>query len=504
MFSPNPPVRPKRRSTSPVSLTDLIDGRLTELVPAYPAGALVLALSGGLDSQVLLAALVRLRKRRRFALRVIHVNHHLQRDADRWAAAVRQHCKALAVPVRVRHAQIALRRGDSLEAEARKARYALLAKEMRPGEVLLTAQHREDQLETVLLQLTRGAGVDGLAAMPAGMPFGKGNLVRPLLEVGRAALLQTARQWHIDWIEDPSNADLRFDRNYLRHEVLPRLQARWPSLASTAARSVSLLAEARAAVAALADLDLAQVRRGRSLELAKMQKLSLARQAAVARTWLRELGLALPDSTHLQRIVVELPGARLDAQPNVSYGGVIVRRFQGALWADKPGRARATKGAGKEIDWRWQQAAKSATGLSLRAAATGSIARSALPRVLQVRWRQGGEKLRPTANGQRRPLKDLMREAAIPPWLRNEIPLVFADNELLAVGDLWVNCDHPAVKAAGGRRLMLRWQGGLAILPHGNSANPVSAYLRLTSKRKISSPSSTPRCSSMPSRKLLR
>ena len=187
---------------------------LAELLPGFPAVSLCVAFSGGADSTALLAALTQL-PRRPAALRVVHVDHGLQAGSRRWSAHCRRVARRLQVPLTVRTARIVRRRGESLEAAARAARYALLAAELAPGEALLTAHHQDDQLETVLLQLLRGAGVAGLAAMPAVMPFGAGLLVRPLLRTSRAALAGWLREQGLTWVEDPSNARLRLSQEHL-------------------------------------------------------------------------------------------------------------------------------------------------------------------------------------------------------------------------------------------------------------------------------------------------
>jgi tRNA(Ile)-lysidine synthase len=209
--------------------------QLSQLIGPLRGVSLCVAFSGGADSTALLAALAQRRRRCGFGLRAIHVNHQLHRDAARWAGQALVTAARLQVPASVLTVDVAVA-GRSLEAAAREARYAALAAALAPGEHLLTAHHEEDQLETVLLQLLRGAGVAGLAAMPPRAAFAGGWLLRPLLGQSRAGLRAWLSRQELPWIEDPANADLRFDRNYLRAEILPRLQARWPAAARTVAR----------------------------------------------------------------------------------------------------------------------------------------------------------------------------------------------------------------------------------------------------------------------------
>jgi tRNA(Ile)-lysidine synthase len=398
---------------------------------------------------VLLAALSRLQKRRAFGLRAVHVNHHLQPAANAWAVALRRAARASDVALRVRHARLVVPRGASLEGVARSARYALLAQELRADAVLLTAQHQDDQLETVLLQLTRGAGVAGLAAMPARMAFGRGLLLRPLLAWPRARIERLAQIWQLEVIEDPSNRDCRFDRNFLRQNIVPPLRARWPAIAATVARSASNAAEAAMLIEEYARDDLKSLAPHAAradiaaLPTVALARLSVARQRAVLRQWLRERGCALPDRAHLERMQTELLRAALDRHPEVRWPGGRVWRERGILLAEAPQTATG---------------ASSATQLVWLDDPGGPIDRAALAAQFEFRPRQGGERLRPTARGARRTLKDLLRERGVSLAQRRALPLVYAANQLLAVADLWVNHDHPAVQATGSARGRFVWR----------------------------------------------
>jgi tRNA(Ile)-lysidine synthase len=424
-----------------------LEAELRQHIDGWPQARLLLACSGGVDSRVLLELLARLRRQRRFELRVVHVNHHLQPAAAGFARGVRQACRELAVPCRVRHAHGVARRGESVEARAREARYALLASELRAGEVLLTAQHCDDQMETVLLQLIRGAGVEGLAAMPASAAFGRGQLLRPLLAWRRADLEAIARRWELGFVDDPSNRDTRFDRNFLRQEIIPRLSARWPALATTVARSAGHVAEAAQLAKVLAAQDLPLVMKDGALEIASLTALSAARQRGIVRAWLRSCGLALPDQIHLQRILQELIGARPDRHPQVQWPGGAAWRERGMLCAAATLPRRAARKPGPELSITWDWRAGNCHDLAWQPDSQGPIDGSRLPPRIELRFRAGGERLRPCARSARRPLKDLLREAAVPERSRNAVPLIFTPAGLLAVGARWVNFDHPAVRS---------------------------------------------------------
>lgn len=423
-----------------------------------------MALSGGNDSAALLGALAQLRRLpgwRHIGLRAIHIDHQLRPASRRWAQGCRTLGVKLRVPVTVKRVEVPRLRGASLEAQAREVRYAALAAQLRRDEILLTAHHLEDQLETVLQQLMRGAGVNGLAAMPASMPFARGMLWRPCLELTRDELAAFVARHDLPVSEDDSNADPRFDRNFLRHEILPRLKARWPAAARVAARSAAHLGEARELLGALAELDLQRAAPNGVIELAVLAEFSAARQRNLLRHWLAEAGLTMPDARHLERIRRELPAARADAQPLVRWPGGEVRRFRGRLYAliASPAAPRAV------ARWRWQRARPVDLGggvgqLRLRADPHGPIDGSRLPASLSVRFRRGGERVAIRAGGGRQSVKELLRAAGVLPWEREQVPLLYAGRRLIAVGDVYLAAAFRATGSAGGKRLRLEWVRG--------------------------------------------
>lgn len=435
---------------------------LDSLLPAGASRRWLVAFSGGADSLALLAALVEviraLPASRQPALRAMHVDHGLNPRSGAWALQCRRTCRALGVPLSVARARLSVPRGASVEAVAREARYALLRRALRRGEVLLTAHHVDDQLETLLLQLMRGAGVAGLAAMPAVAPFGRGWLLRPLLALRRAQLRDFVASRGLAWVEDDSNDDPRFDRNYLRREVLPALQARWPAAAQVAARSAAHLAEARAMLEELAAGDLATLRYGNSIGVTRLQALPAPRRKLAVRAWLRALQLPLPDSRHLARVTGELCAARRDAQPCVDWPGVEVRRYRGRLFAAPP---RPQSQSPAALRWNWRRRATLPLGadlgrLVLRRDPRGPLDASRLPATLQVGWRAGGERLCTAAGGPRRSVKELLRSAGVLPWMRGFVPLVHAAGRLVAVADLAFEAEYLA--APGCRsRCRLQW-----------------------------------------------
>ncbi len=429
-------------------MTALEQQLLDTLAPWRDAPAWRIALSGGLDSTVLLHLLVALSRRQALPpLSAIHIHHGLQAAAAAWPEHCRQQCARLGVPLQVEHVQVDS--GASLERAAREARYAAFARQLGEGELLLTGQHRDDQAETLLLRLLRGAGVRGLASMPLQRPLGRGLLLRPLLPVPRAALDAYAREQALEWVEDPSNGDSRLARNFLRREVLPGLASHWPQAASNLARSAGHLREAQELLAELAQQDLAAADTGnpfpwlglQSLALAPLLGLSDARQRNALRHWLAPL-TALPDSEHWAGWR-DLRDAGGDANPLWRLAGGELRRADGRLWWLAGDWLQSPS---QVLPW------PDPTGV-LALAGNGHlrIMGSAPPGALQVRYRRGGEVLAVPGRGHR-DLKRLLNERGIPPFVRGRLPLLCRGDELLAVANL------PGLDGAQWGDWRLQWQ----------------------------------------------
>ncbi len=424
--------------------------RLHALIGPLHGTRLCVAFSGGADSTALLAALAQLRRRESFTLRALHVDHGLQPQSADWARQARRTGRQLGVTVRV--LRVTVRRGGSLEAAARTARYAALAAQLRSGEWLLTAHHLDDQLETVLLQLMRGAGLAGLAAMAERLPLGAGTLLRPLLPVSHAQLVAWLRRRGLDWSEDPSNADERFDRNYLRRRITPALLARWPAAAQTVRRSAAHLAEARALLDQQADAQLALAADGDALRVPVLRRCSLPMRRQVLRRWLRLRGLPAADQSRLREIATAMLAARTDAMPLVKWPGAELRRHGSLLHAMAP-----LPPLPPAAEWltRRPMVLPQLGRLSLTPDPHGNVCLTRWPARLQVRFRDGGELLR-TAAG-RQSLKDVLQRAGVPPWQRARLPLLYDGQQLIAVADLWLDPQHIAGRECK-RRARLLWQ----------------------------------------------
>ena len=446
------------RAPEEVMTPDDLMQRLDELAgPDEPARRLV-AYSGGLDSTVLLHALCT-SAARAAPIVAVHVHHGLHPDADRWEAHCRRFAAQLGVAYIERRIEIPASDRRGPEGAARAARYAALAELVQAGDHLLTAHHEEDQAETLLLNLLRGSGAAGLAGIGAVQPFGNGRLLRPLLDVPRAALEAYAAAHTLEWCEDPSNADTRYDRNFLRREILPALRRRWPAVTARLARSARLLGETSELQDALAAVDLAALGgEPARLEAAALAQLSPARQRNVLRYAIRRRGLPAAPGTRLEQAVRELLPAAPDAQPLVRWPGGELRRYRGTVYVLPP----LDYGAPPEPLFLPSDGSAVSLGGTLGslalARAPGGIDPALVGDGLRVAFRAGGESLKPEGRPHTQPLKKLLQEEGVLPWMRDCVPLLYADDRLVAVGDLWLA--EGAVRAEG---YVVRWIGKPAL-----------------------------------------
>lgn len=405
----------------------------------------VIAFSGGLDSTALLHAMVALRGEFDVPLLAIHVDHGLHKDSAAWSERCRELAAGLGVEFRVRSVNVQLESGKGPEASARDARYNALHAELQFDDWLLSAHHREDQAETLLLNLIRGSGPMGIAGIGSIRRFGPGWLARPLLQTSRQELSDYAKGEGLSWIEDPSNVDRRFDRNFLRHDILPRLGARWPDIAARLQRSASHAGEASLLLTDLAEIDLASVGgRADRLPIDALLGLSPARQRNLLRHALRRLGLATPTAMQLSRIQTELIPAREDAQPLVTWSGVAVRRYRNGLYLLPEIEHELPATIELATDSVPTDAVALGPGLGVlrfQAGAEPGLAAEQFGRGIRIRFREGGEEFQPHGQSHTRKLKKLLQEEGVVPWMRDRLPLVYAGDKIVAVGDLWLADD---------------------------------------------------------------
>ena len=425
--------------------------QLEKYLPQTYSAVWWIALSGGLDSCVLLHSLSALGLP--VKLRAFHVNHQISPNSSNW----QQHCADLCAQLNVPFVAVKVdvkNSGRGIEDAAREARYAVFEQHLQAGDYLFTAHHADDQAETLLLRLMRGAGPRGLAAMSQKRMLGKGTLYRPLLHFTRSELEEYALAHDLTWVNDESNSDDHYDRNFLRNQVMPLLRERWPQFAQKWQQTVELCASSEALIEVLALQDLAladfgSAILGTSLNLSYVESLSTVRRHNLIRTWLRRQGLSRPEQQHLNQFEQQIIGARQDAETCVSWGDVSLNIYRGRLYA---------------LPWvDWSQDAQSHFDLApvndlpgnfrlrvdLKESSDRPLLNPELPN-LHLRFRQGGERCRPIGRAHSQTLKRLLQEYGMEPWLRQSLPLIYSDNQLVAVADLWV-CE--GFQSASGYRL---------------------------------------------------
>ena len=432
-------------------------GRVADaLSPVLPAGStILLGLSGGVDSVVLLHLLHQLAPRYSWRLSALHVHHGISPHADVWAAFCTELCATYNIPLQVEHVDIAPLREHGIEAAARRLRHAAL--DRQPADFIALAHHQDDQAETLLLQLLRGAGLRGASAMPViRRRTNHPTQLRPLLDVPRSELLAYAQQHALQWVEDESNTDDAYPRNFLRHRVLPLLEQRFPSYRVTLARSARHFAEGSELLDQLAQQDARGALNGGGLEVARLQELSPPRAKNLLRYFLHSLGAPMPQTVQLDGMLQQLCGAREDAAVLLAFGNWQLRRYQGKVYAHP---ARPEPDAGFCAQWLGEAVLELpelggtlyfdpviGCGLSL-----GKLLQTAVT----VRLRRGAERIRLDGKRPTRTLKNLLQEQGIPPWQRDTLPLLFCAETLVAVPGIGVECAYRAAQDEAG--VVLRW-----------------------------------------------
>ena len=412
-------------------------GALVSALAAPPekTRTLVVGFSGGLDSTVLLHVLAH--HAPPFALRALHVCHHLQPQAEAWAEHCRRQC--LDWGIEFERLDVSVDgAGRGIEAAAREARYNAIETALTAGETFVTAHHCQDQAETFLLQALRGAGPRGLAGMPVLGTLGRYYHWRPWLGIERGAIRDYANGQGLDWIEDPTNRSPNLARSFLRTRVMPAVEAHWPAAGATLSRAAAHAQEAAEAIEALARIDLANVRDGEgALSCAALAGLTSARAKQVIRLWLAETGLDTPDHRHLEQILA-LPTSQLASSPCVHFADTDVRLFDGQLYCVP---ALVPSPTGQTLTWDGGELSLPARcgTLDIENAAAQALS-------LTVTFRAGGERLRQAGLGHRR-LKDVLREAAIAPWVRERMPLIYFGDALVVVPGVW---RHPEIERIAG------------------------------------------------------
>ncbi|GAA6205870.1 tRNA lysidine(34) synthetase TilS [Thalassotalea sp. SU-HH00458] len=444
---------------------------LTNFLNHYPHAPIVIAYSGGVDSQVLLHAIAQLKKNNMVnqAVMAIHVNHGLSQSAGQWQQFAKQQCQLLNIDFKTINVNVIDKPRTSLEAQARDARYQALADLSPSNAVILTGHHQDDQVETFFLSLKRGSGLKGLSAMAMVSSFAnaKQKLLRPLLQISRENIVCYAQENQLTWLEDESNDDIRFDRNFLRKEILPQLKARWLNFNDTVMRSTQHCQEAQSILDEVAAQDLAQcIQAQRVLSIAPLLLLSQARFNLVIRYFIEQHQGLMPSQQQLQQLYQQLTEAGKDKNPAVKLGEIWLRRFQDKLYL--------TEDYQSVINWRYDYDLAQTHGeYSIELPdGLGDVTVTydelnvheksftlSLPDSLQsmsIVFAHDNPKCLPEYRQQSRPLKKVLQELSIPPWQRKRLPLLFINDELAAVIGYFV-C-QPFSENKHQQKIMVHWQ----------------------------------------------
>ena len=419
------------------------------LEPYSPSiNRIVIAFSGGVDSRVLLELAARYGKAQGIECIAVHIHHGLSTNADVWVKKCQQWCLESAVKLYVERVSLDTSSSESLEKLARDARYGALKAHLSKGDILLTGQHQDDQLETFLLALKRGSGPKGLSSMAKVMSFGEAVLVRPLLGVSRQEIEMFASQSGLEWVEDESNQDQRFDRNFIRHEVTPKLVARWPSFPDSVARSAQLCAEQELLLDELLVPKLNQaLGLHQSLKIESLLDCSNVMRARLLRMWLAENGLVMPSQKQLELLWSEVACAQQDANPVLVLGDTEVRRFDNKLFIveSRPSleswQAELKVGQSLELPDNLGSLSLNINGSAVSQEAQSmvkfSLSNASGP--ITVMFNPEGLTAHPVGRGHSRKMKKLFQEYKVPSWLRRRTPILIDGDHVVAVMGLFVD-----------------------------------------------------------------
>lgn len=409
-------------------------------------GRWVIAYSGGLDSTVLLHMVTKANQKLATPKTIValHINHQLSTYANEWESHCQQIAEALAVEWMSERVDVSVS-GKGIEAAARGARYQVFENFLEQDDTLLMAHHANDQAETFLLRLMRGAGVLGLSAMRSERVLGVAKLWRPLLDIGREELETYAGDNNLMWVEDDSNSSLDFDRNFLRHEPIPILLSRWPQAVKQLCATSSRLDEVQQLLNDLAAIDFQELdereeRYGHSIAYKKCAALSAERLTNVLRYWCAQQRFAVPSSDQLSAIHSQFFSMNVPlSSAVVAWGDCECRQFNGRFYLMpllkkfKPSNNIVISiDIGEEKNIKLGVAGE----LNINRASSNNPVFNA--KKVSIRWRHGGERCTPIDRAHSQTVKKLLQEYQLETWLRDRVPLIYCDDQLIAVGDLWL------------------------------------------------------------------
>ena len=420
-----------------------------------------IALSGGLDSMVLMDLLSKA-KRSSDEVKAIHINHNLHEDSREWVDFVSDACSKYKLPLIIKSIK-PKQVGFGLEAAARDQRYKKFKEIILDNECLLTAHHLDDQTETILYRIFRGTGLDGLRSIRKKTKFGKGLLCRPLINIPREAIEQYAKLNNIEWIEDSSNNNIDFDRNYLRKDIIPSIKKRWPKAHTTINRLSSLAENNQKLLHEIAKEDIGELEKFNVLDLGILSNKSTLRINNIFRFMILKNNMGIPSLKVLEKGIETLLNTKSDS-PIVTWNGCSIRRYKDTLYFFNPD-LKQLQSKPLQLKWFIQETINlggDRGSIKAKFIKGEGIALNKCPKSLEIKYRKGGEQIKPSGHKITKSLKNLFQENNVLPWARDQIPLVYLDEDLISVGDLWFNQDYKAQKQEDG--FLISWERNMDII----------------------------------------
>ena len=434
---------------------------ITNEIASLDVTKFTIALSGGVDSMVLLDLLSKA-KRSSDVIKAIHINHNLHESSKEWVNFVKDACKKYKLPLIIESIN-PKQEGFGLEAEAREQRYKKFKEIILDNECLLTAHHLDDQIETMLFRIFRGTGLDGLRSIRKKAKFGKGLLFRPLINIPREAIEQYAKLNDIKWIEDPSNKNIDFDRNYLRNNIVPSIKKRWPNAQKTITRLSSLAENNQKLLHELAKEDIGEIEKFNVLDIGILSNKSSLRINNIFRFLILKNKMGIPSLKVLENGIETLINAKSDS-PIITWDGFSIRRYKNTLYFFNPD-LKQDEIRPLKMKWFIDQTINlggNRGSIQARFIKGEGIALNKCPKSLEIKYRKGGEQIKPSGHKITKSLKNLFQENNVLPWVRDQIPLFYLDEELISVGDLWFNQDYRAKEQEEG--FLISWDRNIDII----------------------------------------
>ena len=434
---------------------------ITNEIASLDVTKFTIALSGGVDSMVLLDLLSKA-KRSSDVIKAIHINHNLHESSKEWVDFAKDACKKYKLPLIIESIN-PKQEGFGLEAEAREQRYKKFKEIILDNECLLTAHHLDDQIETTLFRIFRGTGLDGLRSIRKKAKFGKGLLCRPLINIPREAIEQYAKLNDIKWIEDPSNKNIDFDRNYLRNNIVPSIKKRWPNAQKTITRLSSLAENNQKLLHELAKEDIGEIEKFNVLDIGILSNKSSLRINNIFRFMILKNKMGIPSLKVLENGIETLINAKSDS-PIITWDGFSIRRYKNTLYFFNPDLKQDEI---RPLKTKWFidetiNLGGNRGSIQARFIKGQGIALKKCPKSLEIKYRKGGEQIKPSGHKITKSLKNLFQEINVLPWVRDQIPLFYLDEELISVGDLWFNQDYKAKEQEDG--FLISWDRNIDII----------------------------------------